>query len=178
MDQNAVLSEPSDYGFSAAALVETASIPFRHEFRKYCEDNFCGQYGANYSCPPSCGSCQEMQNSVQAFKQALVLQTQWEIPDFRDWSSIFHAKNEHNRLLSEYAKKNYPMMKHLIVGASSCGLCERCAILDALPCRFPDQKVSCMSAYCIYVKGLCDQTGMQYDCGPGKIAFFGMIVFG
>ena len=42
-------------GFSAAAVVDTADIVFDPSFRPYCEENLCGQYGANYSCPPDCG---------------------------------------------------------------------------------------------------------------------------
>ena len=36
-------------GFSAAAVVDTADIVFDPSFRPYCEENLCGQYGANYS---------------------------------------------------------------------------------------------------------------------------------
>lgn len=34
-----------------------------------------------------------------------------------------------------------------------------------------------MSAYCVFVKKLADVSGMEYDCGDGLIAFFGMYVF-
>ena len=43
-------------GFSAAAVVDPADIVFDPSFRPYCEENLCGQYGANYSCPPDCGT--------------------------------------------------------------------------------------------------------------------------
>ena len=41
-----------DEGFAAAAIVDTTQIVFDPSFRPYCEENLCGQYGANYSCPP------------------------------------------------------------------------------------------------------------------------------
>ena len=44
-------------------------------------------------------------------------------------------------------------------------------------CRFPEFQFSCMSAYCIFVKKLADVCGMDYDCGPGLLPFFGMYVF-
>lgn len=43
-------------GLAAAAIVDTSAIVFDPSFRTYCEENLCGQYGANYSCPPDCGS--------------------------------------------------------------------------------------------------------------------------
>ena len=41
----------------------------------------------------------------------------------------------------------------------------------------PWKTASCMSAYCIFVRRLAEQCGMEYDCGPGLLAFFGMYVF-
>jgi predicted metal-binding protein len=49
-----------DECFAAAAIVDTTQIVFDPSFRPYCEENLCGQYGANYSCPPDCGSPEEM----------------------------------------------------------------------------------------------------------------------
>ena len=38
-------------GFRAAVL-PAKEIPVDGSFRKFCEDNLCGKYNANYSCPP------------------------------------------------------------------------------------------------------------------------------
>jgi predicted metal-binding protein len=64
-----------------------------------------------------------------------------------------------------------------IVGASGCSLCSPCKQTLGQPCSFPEFQYSCMSAYCIFVKKLADVCGMEYDCGDGLLAFFGMYVF-
>lgn len=164
-------------GFAAAAVVDTARIPFDASFRAYCAENLCGKYGVNYSCPPDCGTVEEMRRRILSKPRALVLQTIWEIEDLTDNKAIKEAKGGHNR-------QSLALMKQLrdrgcqgfLVGASGCALCERCAIVDGAPCRFPDQQYSCMSAYCIFVKKLTDLCGIEYDCGPGLLAFFGMYV--
>ena len=85
-----------DEGFAAAAIVDTAQIVFDPSFRPYCEENLCGQYGANFSCPPDCGSPEEMKQRVLAHKKALVLQTIWQVADYSDVPAIKHAKkNRH-----------------------------------------------------------------------------------
>ena len=84
-------------GFCAAAVVETAQIPFDFSFRPYCEENLCGQYGVNHSCPPLCGSCEEMHERILKKARALVLQTVWEISDYSDAAAIKEAKGIHNR---------------------------------------------------------------------------------
>lgn len=167
-----------DEGFAAAAVIDTARIIFDPTFRPYCEENLCGQYGVNYACPPDCGSPEEMKQKVLSHKKALVLQTIWQVADFSDTPAIKQGKASHNAAAIR-------LMKHLreqgcdgfLVGASGCALCSPCAKKLGQPCRFPELQYSCMSAYCIFVKKLADACCMEYDCGDGLVAFFGMYVF-
>ena len=165
-------------GFVSAAIVDTANIVFDPSFRPYCAENLCGQYGANYSCPPDCGSPEEMKVKILKYKKAVVLQTIWNISDYSDTPAIKHAKGEHNaaelRLVKRLRDAGHD---GIIVGASGCALCSPCAIQRGEPCRFPELQYSCMSAYCIFVRKLAESCGMDYDCGEGKLAFFGMYVF-
>ena len=69
--------------FSTACVIETKEIIFRSEFRTFCGENYCGQYNANYSCPPECGTPEEMKVRVLRYRYALVLQSKWHIPDIR-----------------------------------------------------------------------------------------------
>ena len=171
-------SMAAEEGFAAAVVTDTKDIPFDPSFRPLCAENLCGKYGANYSCPPDCGTPDEMRARIQAHRHALVLQTIWEIADYSDSKAIKAAKKEHNaatlRLLGRLRRADVPGFP---VGASGCALCETCAIVDKTPCRYPDLYYSCMSAYCIFVRRLAEQCGMEYDCGPGLLAFFGMYVF-
>ena len=177
MTKEELLTLAAAEGFAAAAVVDTAEIPFDFSFRPYCEENLCGKYGANYSCPPDCGSCGEMRQRVMEKHTALVLQTIWEISDYSDAAAIKHAKSFHNNASLSLAEKlRSAGVPGFVVGASGCALCDTCAIVDGGPCRFPDKMYSCMSAYCIYVKKLCDTCGLEYDCGPGLLGFFGMYV--
>ena len=164
-------------GFAAAAVVDPTVIPFDPIFRDYCVENLCGQYGINHSCPPLCGDFEQMRNRIMESKGALVLQTIFEISDFSDKSAIREAKTIHNRaslaLMKKLREKGIP---GFMVGASGCALCNPCAAATGEACRFPELKYSCMSAYCIFVSKLCKACGLEYDCGPGLLAFFGMYV--
>lgn len=165
-------------GFSAAQIIDTSDIVFDPMFRPFCEENLCGQYGVNYACPPDCGTPEEMKQKILAHKKALVLQTIWEIADYSDMDAIKPAKAGHNaaqiRLVKQLRARG---CDGLIVGASGCALCKPCALTKGQPCAFPQFQYSCMSAYCIFVKKLADKCGMEYDCGDGLLAFFGMYVF-
>lgn len=178
MTEQEILQLALDAGFANAAIVDTADIVIDYSFRPYCAENLCGQYGANYSCPPDCGSPEEMKQRLMAHKKALVLQTIWQVADYSDVPAIKHAKKSHN--VSEIkVVQAMRLSGHdgLIVGASGCALCSPCAITEGQPCRFPDLKYSCMSAYCVFVKKLADKCEMEYDCGEGLLGLFGMYVF-
>lgn len=163
------------FGFQNAVLVDTKDIPFEPSFRKYCEDNLCGNYNASWSCPPACGTPEEMKAKVLAYPKALLLHTVWEV-DYRDTVAVKQAKNTHNRWSMDLIKA-LSGTSGFLIGSSVCGLCETCTMAEGTPCRFPGQMASCMSAYCIYVKKLTDICGLEYDSGDGIINFFGMYVF-
>lgn len=178
MTQEEIIAMAVAEGFAAAQIVDTDEIVFDPSFRPYCEENLCGQYGVNYCCPPDCGTPEEMKQRILAHKKALVLQTIWEVQDYSDMAVIKPAKAGHNASQIRLVKKlRQQGIDGLIVGASGCALCKPCALTLGEPCKFPDLKYSCMSAYCIFVKKLADACGMEYDCGEGLLAFFGMYVF-
>lgn len=165
-------------GFANAAVVDTADIVFDPSFRPYCEENLCGQYGANYSCPPDCGSPEQMKARILAHKKALVLQTIWQVRDYSDAAVIKQAKSGHNAAELRVVKAlREQSCDGVIVGASGCALCSPCARREGKPCVHPALQYSCMSAYCIFVKKLADRCGMEYNCGEGLLGLFGMYAF-
>ena len=105
-------SMAAEEGFAAAVVTDTKDIPFDPSFRPLCAENLCGKYGANYSCPPDCGTPDEMRARIQAHRHALVLQTIWEIADYSDSKAIKAAKKEHNaatlRLLGRLRRADVP----------------------------------------------------------------------
>ena len=66
-------------GFAAAAVTDTDKIVFDPAFRPYCAENLCGQYGVNHSCPPDCGTPEEMKARVQEMR-ARVVEAEAEVP--------------------------------------------------------------------------------------------------
>ncbi len=175
MNEQSLLDHALALGFANAALTGTKDITFVPSFRPLCQENLCGKYGVNYSCPPDCGTVEEMRQRILRWPRALVMQTMWDIEDPMDEGRTKPAKARHNRLTRELM--DWAGEPGLMVGASGCGLCTPCALAEGAPCRFPALQYSCMSAYCVFVKDLAEKCGMEYDCGPGVVAFFSMYCF-
>ena len=178
MDITTMIAWAAEEGFAAAAVVDTKQIVFDSSFRTYCEENLCGQYGANHSCPPDCGTPEQMRRNVLAHPHSLVLQTIWEIADYTDEAAIKEAKRCHNEATIRLVRRLRAQgVEGFAIGASGCALCSPCTRVQGKPCAFPQDRASCMSAYCVFVKKLADACGMEYDCGEGLLAFFGMYIF-
>ncbi len=175
MDGKKLIELALELGFADAAVIRTDELVFVPAFRTLCEENQCGKYGVNYACPPACGTVDEMKEKVLRWRQALVMQTMWDIEDPLDNAQIKPAKAEHNRLTRTLMDQvDEP---GLMIGVSGCSLCEPCAITTGEPCRFPKLQCSCMSAYCIFVKEMTDRCHMDYECAPGITTFFSMYCF-
>ncbi len=165
-------------GFYQAEIISTDRIVFDASFRPYCEENLCGQYGINHSCPPACGTPEEMKQRVLAHKKALVVCTRWEIEDFSQTERIKEVKTSHNNAMFRVIKKMREQGHNgLMIGSSGCTLCKPCKLGLGEKCNHPELMYSCMSAYCIYVKKLAEECNMNYDYKDGILPFFGMYIF-
>ena len=165
-------------GFEAARVLPTDRIVFDPSFRPYCAENLCGQYDANYSCPPVCGSPEDMKQKILCHRKALVLETLWKCRDYSDRPAMKAGKQHHNQSALRLMKKlRSEGCEGFLVGASGCSLCKPCRIQLGEDCSFPELRWSCMSAYCVFVKKLAEDCGMDYTPGEGRITFFGMYIF-
>lgn len=164
-------------GFSAA-LISTSEIVVNPEFRPYCEENRCGKYNANYSCPPDCGSVEEVQERLASGKRALALQTIWEIGSYENKQAIQDSKKAHNAAILRLTEKLRQAGVHgFCLGYGGCPICDPCKRLSNEPCAHPDKKISCMSAYCIDVAKLAEKCNLEFAWVPEKLFLFGMFVF-
>lgn len=164
-------------GFSAA-LLPTAEVPIDPKFRKFCEENLCGNYGANYSCPPDCGTVEALRAQLLRQDTALVISTVWDVASFDDKCAVQHAKATHNdavlRLTEQMRALGYV---GFCTGYNGCPLCSPCLRTRERPCAFPERRISCMSAYCIDVAKLAEKCGLAFGWIPGKLFLFGLIAF-
>lgn len=173
MDTEQLIQYAIEENFTDVKILGTEELEFDPSFRPYCEENLCGQYRVNYSCPPACGTPEEMKAKILSHKKALLLQSTWEISDYTDKEAIKKAKNAHNAATIRLTKKvREETGGGFMIGASGCALCSPCALVNNEPCRFPELQYSCMSAYCIFVRKVTEKCGMEYDCGEGLLTFF------
>ena len=59
----------------------------------FCEENLCGQYNANYACPPDCGSVETLRQTLLEEKQILILQTIHTIGSYENKAAVCRQKS-------------------------------------------------------------------------------------
>ena len=162
-------------GFRAAGIAP-ADVPIDGKFRAFCEENLCGNYGANYSCPPDCGTVEKLRRTLLAQEQVIVVQTIHDIAGYEDKAAVRRAKVSHNamvlRLMDRIRREGY---EGFCAGYNGCPLCEPCRRQENAPCAHPDQRISCMSAYCVDVAELAKRCSLEFAWTTGKLYLFGMI---
>ena len=133
-------------GFHAAVL-PAQGIPVDGSFRKFCEDNLCGKYNANYSCPPGCGTVEEVRSRLFSADKALVLQTIHEIGSYENKAAILESKKNLNIAVLHLTEKlRQAGLQGFCLGYGGCPLCNPCKQVKGEPCAFPEKRLSCMSA--------------------------------
>jgi len=174
-EQLAVLAE--DCGFTHSVPLDVSKLEFLQDVRDMCNAEQCNNYNKSWSCPPACGSLEDMRERVKGYATGLLVQTVGDIEDSYDWDGIMEASVRHKdnfgRMWDEL-EKQYASL--LAMGAGSCSLCNLCAYPDA-PCRFPHRMSVSMEACGLFVSRVCADNGLAYNYGQDKIAFTSCYLF-
>ena len=166
-------------GASNAAAIPVAEIPFDPELRKACEQNLCGAYGKNWTCPPACGDIHELIDRAKGYDRILVFQTIGTLEDSFDYEGMMAASEKHAEVTKKVGELVCGRLKGdlLRLSAGGCRLCDTCAKADDEPCRHPDEAISSLEAYGMFVSGLAGQCGMNYINGQNTVTYFGGVLY-
>lgn len=160
------------------AELSPADVPVDYKFRRYCEQNLCGQYGANYACPPDCGTPEALHDRLLAEEHVIVVETIWDIQDYSDKPTVNRAKVTHNAnllcLLQQLRDDGY---QGFCAGYNGCPLCKVCNIKKGLPCAHPEDRLDCLSSYCVDVAELAKRCNLDFAWQRNKLYLFGLIAF-
>ncbi|MDD4328072.1 MAG: DUF2284 domain-containing protein [Eubacteriales bacterium] len=168
---DALIEEALKCGFTAAGELNVSALEFMPEVREMCSVDRCHQYGKNWRCPPACGSIEEAALRAKEYSFGLLVQTVGKMEDDFDYEAIQETSRRHDENFAALVRKvkaRHPDM--LPMGAGTCTLCEVCTYPDE-PCRFPDEAISSMEAYGLWVSKVCELSGMPYNYGRQTVAF-------
>lgn len=175
---DAIVSLALDCGAKGAAYLPVSSIVTDPVFRRICEGNACGKFGRCWMCPPDIGPVDTLMEKIHQFSHAVLYQSVGTIEDSFDFEGMMEVGHAHC-MLSQRIRTALEgkLPGHLHLTGGGCHLCQRCAKLDALPCRFPDMALSSLESYGIDVYRTSKATHLKYINGENTVTYFGIILF-
>ena len=162
-------------GFTHAVPLDPTTISLRQEVRDMCK-NGCQQYARRWSCPPGCGSLNELREMICHYKKGILVQTVTELEDEFDWDGMIKAQNRHQEHFHLFLEKLCAFNPEFLpLGTGCCMICKTCSYPDA-PCRFPQKRISSMEACGMVVSEVCRQNRLKYYYGPNTIAYVACVL--
>ena len=147
-------------GFTDAALLPVRELVVVPEYRRFCEQNLCGNYGVLPACPPMSGTVEEMTASMRRYQTALVLMIET-TSDYHDAAAQRAAKTHQNLLTEQLmARMQTDGLRDLLMMGAG-----------------PWKHASCLSAYCVDAQKMADAVHMKCWANDGKVRYFSLILF-
>lgn len=162
-------------GFEAAPL-DPQTLTAREDVRAMCAQDKCGAYSRNWTCPPHCGTLEQCQARMRSCKEGILLQTVGHMKkdiDSRAYRETERRHMEAFRIFAQRLRRAKP--KALCLGAGGCRVCKKCAWPE--PCRFPEQALSSMEGYGLFVTQVCRDAGVPYHYGEKTITYTACVLF-
>ncbi len=161
-----------EIGFEHFGEVNMNALIFQPEVRDMCAANKCAHYGRSWTCPPGCGTLEEMAEKVKKFSTGLLVQTTVELEDSFDFEAMAEgAQTQKERFNALADRLHASETRCMLMGAGeSCENCAECTYPDA-PCRFPDKAQPSMEACGLNVSQVCGASGVKYYYGPGTLTY-------
>ena len=115
---------------------------------------------------------------VKQYPHAVLYQTIGTLEDSFDYEGMVEAGYNHNMCSQRLKKKLESILpNHLHLTGGGCHLCERCAKMDELPCRHPEDALTSLEGYGIDVYRTSKATDLKYINGENTVTYFGIVLF-
>ena len=160
-------------GAHKAARIATEQLCFSEDFLAACEQNYCGRYGKNYTCPPHVGEIGALIEKIRRRETAVIWQTVHELEDSYDYEGMRRGQEMHHKITREIARQARALVPDVLaLCPGGCFLCDDCAVNTDEPCRCPGEAISSLEAHGIDVAQIERVSELKYVNGVNTVTYF------
>ena len=159
------------------AWVDPNRLEFSQRIRWICEHE-CPMYGKTWACPPGVGTVEHCEGKCRSFASCLMIATITEVEDIANIEETLATRPEHEEvtnqvglLLREQGVSPY------ILSTEACAICQRCAIEDGQPCRYPDRMHPCVESHGINIIPLLEEQGICFQYGENVVTWISLLFY-
>ncbi len=158
-------------------FIDPAGLEFSQRIRWICEHE-CPMYGKSWACPPGVGPVADCEKKCRSYENCLLIATVTEVADIADIRETLATRPEHEKitnqvrdLLREQGVRPY------VLSTEACTVCDRCAILDGLPCRLPGKMHPCVESQGINIIPTLESCGLEFQYGQNVVTWVSLLFF-
>ena len=158
-------------------FIDPSELEFSQRVRWICEHE-CPMYGKSWACPPGVGSVESCQEKCLGYNKCLMVSTITEVSDIADINETLATRFDHEKITNQVRDLMREQgVQPYVLSTEACAVCERCAILDGLPCRMPGRMHPCVESHGINILSLLDSRGLAFQYGENVVTWFSLLFF-
>ena len=158
-------------------FIDPKELEFSDRIRWICQ-NECAMYGKSWACPPGVGSVESCKAKCLSYKNCLLVSSIVEVADIADMEETLATRPGHEALTEQVAQLLRDQGENpYILSTEACSICQRCAILDGQPCRFPEKMHPCVESHGINVVPGLEKLGLDFQFGCNVVTWISLLLF-
>jgi len=152
-------------------------LEFSSRIRWICE-NECPMYGKSWACPPGVGTVDHCRQVCRAYDHCLLISSIVEVRDIADMEETLATRPDHEALTEQVRELMQAQgIDPFILSTEACTVCDRCAILDGQPCRYPEKMHPCVESHGINVVDVLEKRGLEFQFGANVVTWISLLFY-
>ena len=158
-------------------FIDLGELEFSERIRWICQ-NECPKYGTTWACPPGVGTVEACRERCMGYQNCLLISSIAEVRDIADIEETLATRPAHEALTEKVADiLRDQEVRPYILSTQACAICDRCAILDNQPCRFPEKMPPCVESHGINVVPILEKLGLEFQFGSNVVTWISLLLF-
>ena len=158
-------------------FIDPKTLEFSDRIRWICEHE-CPMYGKTWACPPGVGSVEACAAKCRSYTSCLMVGTITETEDITNIEQTLRPRPEHEAITNKVRQMFRDQdVEPYILSTEACAVCERCAILDGMPCRMPGRMHPCVESHGINLIPTLEENGLEFQYGDNVITWYSLLFF-
>ena len=157
--------------------VDPQSLEFSERIRHICRTE-CPMYGKSWACPPGVGEVGACKEKCLGYSKCLMIGTITEVADITDIDETLRTRPAHEKITNQVRDLMREQgIQPYILSSEACAVCDRCAILDGLPCRMPGRMHPCVESHGIVLTKTLEENGLDFQYGSNMITWYSLLFY-
>ena len=159
------------------SYIDPKKLEFSQRIRYICQTE-CPMYNKTWACPPAVGEVFQCEDKCRSYEKCLMIGTIAEVQDIANIAETLATRPAHEEITNMVRELFREQgVEPYVLSTEACDICERCAWLDGMPCRYPDRMHPCVESHGINLIPTLEENGLEFQYGENVITWYSLLFF-